>query len=68
MSSQEENYITLMLSPLAFITGYLGLNLVDVDLCFAILLKLVSIISVLLIILVNWKKGMNQLKEWLKWK
>jgi Mg2+ and Co2+ transporter CorA len=68
MSSHEENVATIILSPFALITGYFGLNLANIDLCFAILLKLVSIISVVLIIAVNWRKGINQIKEWFKWK
>jgi hypothetical protein len=68
MSTHEENLVTVILSPFALITGYLGLNLVNIDLFFAICLKLVSIISVVLIIAVNWNKGIAQIKEWLKWK
>lgn len=68
MSTHEENIVTVILSPFAFITGWLGLNLANIDLCFAIALKFVSIISVVLIIAVNWRKGIAQIKEWLKWK
>lgn len=68
MSTQEENFVTIILSPLAVITGWLGLNMANVDLFFAICLKIVSIISVLLIIAVNWNKGLAQIKEWIKWK
>lgn len=68
MSSQAENYLTIILSPIAALTGYIGLNLTDIDLVLAIVFKLVSIASVLLIMAVNWKKGVEQIKEWMKWK
>lgn len=68
MSSQAENYLTIVLSPIAAFTGYMGLTLSNVDLVLAIAFKLVSIVSVLLIIAVNWKKGLEQIKEWIKWK
>ena len=68
MSTQAENYLTVILSPIAAITGYYGLTLTNIDLVLAIAFKLVSIVSVLLIIAVNWKKGIAQIKEWIKWK
>jgi hypothetical protein len=68
MSSQQETYLTIALSPFAIITGYLGLSLTQVDLILAILFKLLSIVSVSMIIIVNWEKTINQLKQWLKFK
>lgn len=66
MSTNEETYITVILSPIAAICGYIGLTLTNVDLILAIVLKVVSIISVLLIVAVNWKKGIRQIKDWFK--
>ena len=66
MSSEAENYVTMILSPIAMITGYIGLTLTDFDLILAIIFKFVSIISVVLIVCVNWKKGIGQIKEWMK--
>lgn len=63
MSQEQEQIATIVLSPIAFITGYFGLTLADVDLIMAIGLKAVSFISVVLIIAVNWDKGMARIKK-----
>lgn len=66
MSTEHEQLTTLILSPIAMITGYFGLTLADADLIMAIGLKAVSIISVVLIIAVNYDKGTARIKKFFK--
>lgn len=66
MSTEQEQIATIVLSPIAMITGYFGLTLADVDLIMAIGLKAISMISVIFIILVNWDKAVKRFKRFLK--
>lgn len=66
MSAQEDQILTVILSPIAFITGYIGLHLTEIDLLMAIILKALSMISVICIILVNWSKAISQIKRFFK--
>lgn len=66
MSSEHEQIATIILSPIAFVTGYLGLTLADVDLIMAIGLKAISMVSVVFIIMVNWDKAVTRIKKFLK--
>jgi hypothetical protein len=66
MSTEQEQIATIVLSPIAFITGWLGLTLADVDLIMAIGLKAISMVSVVFIILVNWDKAVTRIKKFFK--
>lgn len=66
MSTEQEQLATIVLSPIAFVTGYFGLTLADVDLIMAIGLKAISMISVVFIIMVNWDKAAARFKRFFK--
>ena len=66
MSTEQEQLATVILSPIAAITGYFGLTLADVDLIMAIGLKAISFVSVIFIILVNWDKAIARFKRFIK--
>lgn len=66
MSTEQEQIATIILSPIALITGYFGLTLADFDLIMAIGLKAISMVSVVFIILVNWDKAVTRIKKFMK--
>lgn len=66
MSTEHEQLLTIIMAPIAFVTGYLGLTLTEVDLMMAIGLKALSSVSMILIIAVNWDKGVARIKKALR--
>lgn len=46
--------------------GIIGLKLSDIDLIFGIVLKVISIISFAIVIIINMDKCEKQLKKWFK--
>ena len=55
--------LDMLLIATATATGYLGLHLNEVDLVLAIVLKGVSIISFILLIIINWAKIKKTFKK-----
>ena len=64
MDFDLENLITKCMLMIGTPSGILGMTLVDVDLRFAILLKLISIISFVIIIIINLEQFFCKLKKY----
>lgn len=64
MSIKLQNSIDLMLTTIGAVSGVVS-TLDEIEQMGRIFLLFVSIISGLLLILVNWNKGVTQLKQWL---
>lgn len=64
MSNERiEHFTTVILSCFAGITGWIGLNLTNVDLIEAIILKFLSIIATVLVIIINWDGALTKIKK-----
>lgn len=66
MPTRTEQAITGISSFIAIMTGSASLALQNISLILSSILSLISIIAGILIICVNWKKGINQIKEWIR--
>lgn len=63
---QTDELLTTIYGIVALITGATGIMLSDIDLILAVVLKCVSIIVSVLLVAVNWEKGVKQIKKWIK--
>lgn len=57
-------FITLSYSAIAIVTGSIGLLASEIDLLLAILLKIASLLATILVMAVNYEKGIKQIKKW----
>ncbi len=58
-------WLTLAYSIIALGTGWTGLNLDDINILLEIVLKLLSIISMTLIVVINWETAMTKIEKFL---
>lgn len=63
---KADQLFTAIFSVIGVSTGTIGLWLSQADLVMAVCLKFISIIATILVIAVNWKKGIKQIKDWFK--
>lgn len=65
MTDKLQHKVDLLLMTVGTFTGIAG-TMASVEQVFRIIFLFVSIVSCLLIIMVNWKKGIKQIKEFFK--
>lgn len=58
----------IFLTIVGSVTGAAGFTLAGADLAAGLFLKLVSIVSVSMLVVINRKKFVNEIKSWFKWK
>lgn len=66
MNEAKEALINKILLGIASTTGLFGMKLVDLDLILGIILKVISIISFALLIILNLDNLIKRIKEWIK--